>query len=141
MAITLTVTPNGQITLRKEVREHLGARQGDKVDVDLLPDGQVLLRAKPRKPISSVFGMLAAPDTDPDRVGVVVTCTGQVAGAPAAAAAGARRWRPRVRERRIGAARVVPGGWRTGRAVRCGRAGTGRSGRRGGGVASTAVAR
>ena len=63
MAITLTVTANGQITLRKKVREHLGARQGDKVAVDLLPDGQVLLRAKPRKPISSVFGMLAEPGT------------------------------------------------------------------------------
>ena len=55
MAITLTVTAKGQITLRKEVREHLGARQGDKVDVDLLPDGQVLLRASPesRSPASS----------------------------------------------------------------------------------------
>ena len=63
MAITLTVTPNGQITLRKEVREHLGTRQGDKVAVDLLPDGQVLLRATSRKPISSVFGMLAKPGT------------------------------------------------------------------------------
>ena len=63
MAITLTVTAKGQITLRKEVREHLGARQGDKVDVDLLPDGQVLLRVKPRKPISSVFGMLEKPGT------------------------------------------------------------------------------
>ena len=63
MAITLTVTAKGQITLRKEVREHLGARQGDQVDVDLLPNGQILLRAKPGKPISSVFGMLAEPGT------------------------------------------------------------------------------
>ena len=57
----MTVTAKGRITLRKEVREHLGARHGDKVDVDLLPDGQVLLRAKPGEPISSVFGM--APET------------------------------------------------------------------------------
>ena len=63
MAITLTVTAKGQITLRKEVREHLGARQGDKVDVDLLPHGQVLLRARLGKPISGVFGMLAKPGT------------------------------------------------------------------------------
>ena len=63
MAITLTVTAKGQIILRKEVREHLGARQGDKVDVHLLPDGQVLLRARPGKPISSIFGMLAKPGT------------------------------------------------------------------------------
>ena len=33
------------------------------MDVDLLPDGQVLLRAKPGEPISSVFGMLAEPGT------------------------------------------------------------------------------
>ena len=59
----MTVTAKGRITLRKEVREHLGARHGDKVDVDLLPDGQVLLRAKPGEPISSVFGMLAEPGT------------------------------------------------------------------------------
>ena len=63
MAITLTVTAKGQIIRRKEVRAHLGARQGDKVDVDLLPDGQVLLRARPGKPISSIFGMLAKPGT------------------------------------------------------------------------------
>ncbi len=45
------------------MREHLGVRPGDKVDVDLLPDVQVLLRAKPGKPISRVFGMLAEPGT------------------------------------------------------------------------------
>ena len=65
MAITLTVTAKGQITLRKEVREHLGARQGDQVDVDLLPNGQILLRAKPGKPISSVFGMLGGTGNAP----------------------------------------------------------------------------
>ena len=68
MAITLTVTAKGQITLRKEVRKHLGARQGDRVDVDLLPDGQVLLRAKSGEPISRIFGMLAEPGTRPHSV-------------------------------------------------------------------------
>lgn len=68
MAITLTVTTKGQITLRKEVREHLGAHQGEKVDVALLPDGQVLLRAKPGKPISNIFGMLAESGTRPRSV-------------------------------------------------------------------------
>jgi AbrB family looped-hinge helix DNA binding protein len=63
MAITLTVTAKGQITLRREVREHLGARQGDTVDVDLLPDGKVLLRTTPAAPISSLFGILAKPGT------------------------------------------------------------------------------
>ena len=63
MPITLTVTAKGQITLRKEVLEHLGARPGDKVDVDLLKDGRVQVRAQPGKSVASVFGMLARPGT------------------------------------------------------------------------------
>ena len=61
MPITLTVTAKGQITLRKEVREHLGAHPGDKVDVDLLPDGRIHLAAKRGAPVSAIFGMLAEP--------------------------------------------------------------------------------
>jgi len=56
--VTLTVTAKGQITLRKEVLEHLGVRPGDQVEVDLLPAGRVQARAKAGKPVSSVFGML-----------------------------------------------------------------------------------
>ena len=63
MAITLTVTAKGQITLRKEVLEHLGVRPGDKVDADLLKDGRLQVRAKPGKSVKSVFGMLARPGT------------------------------------------------------------------------------
>ena len=65
MPITLTVTAKGQITLRKEVLEHLGARPGDRVDVDLLQDGCLRLRAKRGTPSSAVFGMLARPGTAP----------------------------------------------------------------------------
>lgn len=49
MAIRLTVTAKGQITLRREVLAHLGVRPGDKVDVDLLKDGKTQVSAKPRK--------------------------------------------------------------------------------------------
>ena len=63
MPITLTVTAKGQITLRKEVLEHLGVRPGDKVDVDLLKDGRMQVRAQPGKPASTIFGMLAKPGT------------------------------------------------------------------------------
>ena len=63
MTATLTVTAKGQITLRKEVREHLGVRPGGTVNVDLLPNGQVLLRVKSGGAISSIFGMLAEPGT------------------------------------------------------------------------------
>ena len=63
MAITLTVTAKGQITLRREVLEHLGVRPGDKVDVDLLKDGRMRVQAKPGKSVTTIFGMLAKPGT------------------------------------------------------------------------------
>ncbi len=39
----LSITSKGQVTLRKEVLKHLGLRPGDKVAVDLLPDGRAAL--------------------------------------------------------------------------------------------------
>ena len=61
MPITLTVTAKGQITLRREVLEHLGVRPGDKVDADLLKNGRMQVRAKRGKSVTTVFGMLAKP--------------------------------------------------------------------------------
>ena len=63
MAITLTVTTKGQITLRKEVLGHLGVRPGDKLDVDLLKEGRLELRPKRGTSAAAVFGMLARPGT------------------------------------------------------------------------------
>ncbi len=63
MAITLTVTAKGQITLRREVLAHLGVRPGDKVDVDLLTAGRMQVRARPGKSVATIFGMLAKPGT------------------------------------------------------------------------------
>ena len=37
---TLTVTARGQVTFRKDVLQHLGIRPGDKIELDLLPDGR-----------------------------------------------------------------------------------------------------
>jgi len=45
MTTTLTITAKGQITLRKEVLRHLGVTPGQKVEVDLLPNGRLELRA------------------------------------------------------------------------------------------------
>ena len=42
---TLTVTARGQVTFRKEVLQHLGIQPGDRIQVDLLPDGRAELRA------------------------------------------------------------------------------------------------
>ena len=65
MSITLTVTVKGQITLRKEMLEHLGVRPGDKVDADLLADGRLQVRARRGKSVTTVFGMLAESGTLP----------------------------------------------------------------------------
>jgi AbrB family looped-hinge helix DNA binding protein len=58
---TLTVTERGQVTLRKEVLHHMGLNAGGKLDVELLPDGRVLLAAA-RQPgsIHEFFGLLAS---------------------------------------------------------------------------------
>ncbi len=37
---TLTVTARGQVTFRKKVMEHLGVKPGEKIELDLLPDGR-----------------------------------------------------------------------------------------------------
>lgn len=42
---TLTVTAKGQVTFRKEVLQHLGIRPGEKIELDLLPNGRGMLKA------------------------------------------------------------------------------------------------
>jgi bifunctional DNA-binding transcriptional regulator/antitoxin component of YhaV-PrlF toxin-antitoxin module len=42
---TLTVTSRGQVTFKKDVLQHLGLKPGDKIELDLLPGGQGLLKA------------------------------------------------------------------------------------------------
>ncbi len=61
MGIILTVTAKGQVTLRKEVLEHLGISPGDQLEIDLLPAGRVQATARQRKPISALFGRLHRP--------------------------------------------------------------------------------
>ena len=64
MAIALTVTAKGQVTLRKDVLQHLGVRPGDKLSVDLLNDHRIQLRPKPGKPVSTIFGLLEQSNTE-----------------------------------------------------------------------------
>jgi bifunctional DNA-binding transcriptional regulator/antitoxin component of YhaV-PrlF toxin-antitoxin module len=42
---TLTVTARGQVTFRKDVLKHLGIKPGEKIELDLLPNGQGMLKA------------------------------------------------------------------------------------------------
>jgi AbrB family looped-hinge helix DNA binding protein len=56
---TLTVTAKGQVTLRKDLLEHLGVHPGEKITVDKLPDGRIEVKAaRPTGDISDVFGSL-----------------------------------------------------------------------------------
>jgi bifunctional DNA-binding transcriptional regulator/antitoxin component of YhaV-PrlF toxin-antitoxin module len=57
---TLTVTSKGQVTFRKDLLRHLGIEPGDKIEVDLLPDGRAALRAlRPSGTIDGFLGLLA----------------------------------------------------------------------------------
>jgi bifunctional DNA-binding transcriptional regulator/antitoxin component of YhaV-PrlF toxin-antitoxin module len=56
---TLTVTAKGQVTLRKDLLDHLGVHPGEKITVDKLPGGRVEVKAaRPSGKISDVFGFL-----------------------------------------------------------------------------------
>jgi AbrB family looped-hinge helix DNA binding protein len=58
---TLTVTAKGQVTLRKDLLEHLGVHPGEKITVDKLPDGRIEVKAaRPTGKISDAFGFLKA---------------------------------------------------------------------------------
>jgi len=59
MSATLTVTSKGQVTLRKELLRHLRVSPGEKVEIDLLPNGRAELRAaKKTGSIEAFFGSL-----------------------------------------------------------------------------------
>jgi bifunctional DNA-binding transcriptional regulator/antitoxin component of YhaV-PrlF toxin-antitoxin module len=59
MAIVST-TSRGQVTLRKEIFQHVGVRPGEKLEIELLPGGEFRGRALRKKgKIEDVFGMLA----------------------------------------------------------------------------------
>ncbi len=57
---TLTDNEKGQITFRKDVLQHLGIRPGEKIELDLLPDGRGLIKAaRPAGTIDGFVGLLA----------------------------------------------------------------------------------
>jgi len=59
MAIVST-TSRGQVTLRKEIFQHVGIKPGEKLEIELLPGGEFRGRAVLKKgKIEDVFGMLA----------------------------------------------------------------------------------
>ena len=57
---TLTVTSRGQVTFRKDVLRHLGARPGEKIELILLPGGRAELRAaRPEGTVDDFIGLFA----------------------------------------------------------------------------------
>ena len=66
MALELTVTAKGQVTLRRMVLHHLGVTPGAKISVSLLEDGRVeLVAAAARDDIQSLRGALRRPGQRP----------------------------------------------------------------------------
>jgi len=60
---TLTVTAKGQVTLRKELLEHLGVHPGEKLSVEKLPNGRIEVKAaRPTGKISDAFDFLKRKD-------------------------------------------------------------------------------
>ena len=56
----LTVTARGQVTFRKEVLQRLGVKPGDKIELEMLPDGRAIIQAaRPGGTISEFVGLLA----------------------------------------------------------------------------------
>jgi len=56
---TLTVDANGEVTLRKDLLRRLGARAGQKIEVEPLPNGGAILRTvRKRHDVTEAFGIL-----------------------------------------------------------------------------------
>jgi bifunctional DNA-binding transcriptional regulator/antitoxin component of YhaV-PrlF toxin-antitoxin module len=61
---TLTITAKGQITLKQELLRHLKVVPGQKVAVEKLPDGRLVVGAAPKTgSIAKFSGLLAKPGT------------------------------------------------------------------------------
>ena len=57
---TLTITAKGQVTLKRELLNHLGVGPGEKVEIDKLPEGQIVVRAAVQNgPIANFIGSLS----------------------------------------------------------------------------------
>ena len=60
---TLTVTAKGQVTLKQDVLKHLGVRPGDKITVEMMPNGRIEVRAeRPTGNIADAFDFLKQVD-------------------------------------------------------------------------------
>lgn len=58
MTTSLTLTARGQVTFRKDVLRHLGLAPGDRLQLELLPDGRGLIHAA--RPAGSMAGFVGS---------------------------------------------------------------------------------
>jgi bifunctional DNA-binding transcriptional regulator/antitoxin component of YhaV-PrlF toxin-antitoxin module len=59
MGSSLAVTTKGQVTLRRELLQHLGIKPGERVELEKLPGGELRLRAaRPTGKIDKFFHVL-----------------------------------------------------------------------------------
>ncbi|MEX0815001.1 MAG: AbrB/MazE/SpoVT family DNA-binding domain-containing protein [Dongiaceae bacterium] len=56
---TATLTSKGQMTIPKVIRDELDLKPGDRVELNVLPDGRVLMT--PTVPLASLAGILPKP--------------------------------------------------------------------------------
>lgn len=57
---TLTVTKKGQVTLKRDLLNHMGIKPGERIQFDKLPNGELRLRtARPMGSIDGFIGLLA----------------------------------------------------------------------------------
>lgn len=56
---SLAVTVKGQVTLKRDLLQHLGIKPGERVELEKLPGGELRLRAaRPTGTIEDFFGLL-----------------------------------------------------------------------------------
>jgi len=61
MSTTMTLTARGQFTFNKALMEHLGVRAGERVSIQKLPNGRLLLEAeKQQQDILRLSGSLVS---------------------------------------------------------------------------------
>ncbi|CAK02215.1 MULTISPECIES: AbrB/MazE/SpoVT family DNA-binding domain-containing protein [Bartonella] len=57
---SLTVTAKGQVTLKRDLLQHLGVKPGERINFDKLPGGELRIKAaQPTSTIDSFIGRFA----------------------------------------------------------------------------------
>ena len=66
---SLTITTKGQVTLKRDLLQHLGVKPGEQVDLEKLPGGELRVRAA--RPVGSIDGFLGLLAGKTDKVATI----------------------------------------------------------------------